>query len=420
MRKDSVNILIGLLLVFFWSCKEEKGPSFDSEENVIEKITVSMATRDQDDTAGNGDADNKDTEEEEEEEIFDPKKYEVPFDLEFDSKSVVFLSQQTASTAPFKTSSDIYAYRYIEDSEATWEEGYNFTPRDLDNPLEWFKIGNTGSYLGGFQLYALYFPKETEIPQRVENGNIYYSVQQDQSTLENLIKSDILGAYHSTPTLFTRLNFRLFHLMTYLRIRLYVPDFDKDSKTGFYDDALVSASVENATPEFVIEWGAIRSPDSEGPAISPLAGEGNIIMYYHPLKPGVEKREIYEIEYENFVPNDYFDQPLEGKYDRVRVYDFSVLIPMQKGTLNEDGTESSFTQTDFLSFNIKSNSGAITKYVFNQSKTANSTGSNLQLTQGNFQYMELYVPRVGNRVIYAGSKLNQWSHRATSFPLTDQ
>lgn len=403
------------------SCINEEGitenKKEDKSESIISDIKVSLSGRtradgDQTDNTGVDGDGGEDTPS-----VFDPQDY-IPFTLSLDNNSVVFISQQTENIPAFQTDTLIYTYSYTDpQEEINWDEGYNFAPDNQDDPLEWYKIGAGGSYHGGFALYALYFPIENNIRQNEENGMITYSVMQDQSTLENLIKSDILGAYHSSPTLFTRLRFRLFHLMTYVRIRLYVPVYNAGSKTGFYDDALVEANLNNVTPDFAIEWSAYRSSDTEGPAIAALHGDGNIIMYQHPLPDGVTEREPVQIKYKDYVPEDYFEQPIVGDYDDVRVYDFSVIMPMQKGELDENGDEISYTSTNFLNFLLRSNSGAVNTYYFNQSMSANSTGSNLELKQGNFQYMELYVPRVGNKIIYVGGKVNPWNHRTTSFPL---
>ncbi|MCH5239051.1 MAG: hypothetical protein J1F38_02405 [Muribaculaceae bacterium] len=418
----AVFSIIFSLGVLISGCTNEDGPEKGGQgSSVIDHITVAMITRAGEEdpgTSGSGEDDETETPKDDSELTDDDIKelLQMPYTLKFDRNSVIFVSQQTERVAPFQNEDGIYSYKFIEDNEADWEDGYNFTPLDMNDPLEWFKIGNGGSFRGGFALYALYFPGRDEISRKEENNKIIYSVEPDQTTLENLIKSDILGAYHSNPTLFTRLRFNLFHLMTYLRIRLYVPVYDAETKTGYYDDALISANLDNTSTDFTIEWSTIRSSDTEGPAISPLAREGTILMYQHPLGDD-NNRETMLIRYEDFIPKDYFEQPIEGDYDNVRVYDFSVIMPMQLGTKDADGKDMSYTQTNFLNFILRSNSGAENKYIFNQALTANSTGSNLQLTQGVFQYLELYVPRVGNKVIYVNGNMKPWLNHTTNVPL---
>ena len=293
-------ILLLLILLPLPGCKEDDYNA--SEENVISSISVMVASRAEGDEDTN---DKTDAEEKPGESSIAP--YEIPFSTIFDENSVIFVSQQTNQTVPFKTSDAIYPYGYKKDyipnpnpGEDWYDDNvYNFTPIS-DNPLEWFKIGNTGSYLSGFYLYALYFPTQNEINQREENGNILYHVEGDQSTLENLTKSDILGAFHSSPTLFSRLSFRLFHLMTYVGVRLYVPVYDENTKTGYYDDALISASLENVSPEFSIQWTHVINSDLDGPRVNPTQGTEKIKMYQHPLRVGITKREIVKIEYESF------------------------------------------------------------------------------------------------------------------------
>ena len=406
-HKINKYIFGSLIATALWACTDKEGPVASGDQDPrIDHISVALMTRGEEGDGINSDETLK-------------RDYGMPFALKFDANSVVFVSQQTETRYPYQKPEQIYAYKFMEDAEADWEDGYNFTPLDLDDPLEWFKIGNGGTYRNGFALYALYFPLQNEISQRTEGGKIIYSVQQDQSTLENLIKSDILGAYHSTPTLFTRLRFNLFHLMTYLRIRLYVPVYDSTSKTGYYDNALISADLDKTTTDFAIQWSIIPSSDSSGPVISPLSGDGTIEMYMHPVEDG-EDRELKSIKYTDFIPKDYFEQPIEGDYDNVRVYDFSVIMPMQKNTTDENGKDQAYAQTNFLNFFLRSNSGATNKYYFNQTLKANTTNNNIQLNQGVFQFMELYVPRVGNKVIYVGGTLTPWSHHFTSLPLHNE
>ena len=405
-------LFVAITMAGMLSCSDdEKSLGNKSDRSsVVDRITVSIESR-----AGEP---QDDEDEGDEQEILSPDLL-LPegYTLEFDENSVIFVSQQTQLIPAFQTEDAIYDYKFIVDSEdANWDEGYNFTPRNLADPLEWYKISNRGTYGGYFTLFALHFPRRDEIKQRTVDGKIVYSVEEDQSTLENLIKSDVLGAYHTTSELFNRLRFRLFHLMTYLRIRLYVPVYNEEKKTGFFDDALISANLVNANPEFAVDWGAKMTSDEEGPAISAVAGDGNIKMYKHPLKDGEERTPV-PIKYADFLQTGFFDQEIDGDEDMVRVYDFSVLIPRQVSVLDEDGNPQNFAESEFLNFILRSNSGAENKYIFDQSMKNEENSSFLNLTPGVFQYMELYVPRVGNKIICMKATLKPWNHHETSLPL---
>ena len=403
-------------------CKSDGEPSQEKyPSQIVDKITVSIASRDVDDGEGDGNTGDTPDNEDDNKLLKDMTTDElIPYELKFDDSSVVFVSQMVEGEFPFQTSDNIYSYEYRENPDADWDNEYNFTPKEGTDPLEWFKIGLKGSYGNGFALFALYFPDRDEIISREEKGKIYYSVEQDQSTLENLKKSDILGAYHSTPSLFARLQFRLFHLMTYLRIRVYVPVYNEEKRTGYYDNSLISATLSGVTPEFAVDWGILRSPDTEGPPIAQLNGDGEIKMYQHPLQAGKSRKKMVLKDIsKKFLPNDYIDQNLPNDEDEVRVYDFSVIIPMQRGEV-VNGTERPFTENNFLHFLMRSNSGAENEYYFNQEMSANATESNLGLSQGVFQVMELYLPRVGNKVICMTSSIVPWNERKATFPLGQQ
>lgn len=358
----------------------------------------------------------------------------MPYTLEFNDNSVIQVSQKTRTEDPFRTDAETYDFSYIplsnlDPSADPWSDpnSYNFGAAVEDDPLEWNKIGEKGSWNGGFALFSLYFPLENQLRQKDGgDGTIHYSVMKDQSIKDNLIKSDILGGYHSTSTLFSRIRFRMFHLMTYLRIRLYVPVYDEDEDTGYRDGALQYATINNVNPDFAIEWNAIRSSDTEGPKVSPVEGSDEIKMYQHPIPDGLTSYPITEINYRDF----YADQGLPtGNLDKVRIYDFSVIIPLQKSETDADGNVHNFAETQFLNFFFKSNSGAINKYYFTQANQPDYSdrdpdnpppSSNLELTQGRFQFLELYVPRVGNKVVYLGAKVNNWGKMGTEMVLTPE
>lgn len=430
-----ISLFIGLAMILFASGCSDETPATGAtkpDSTIVEGIFIEIATRDGDTEEGDGEGagDNNEGEEDDEEEkwidedanLTDEEKiakYAI-VTPRFDENTVIFLSQYGSRTTPFQSDDLIYDYKYYENPDANWDKGYNFTPNDYLNPLEWFKIGNSGTYFSSFWLFALYFPERNTLPLREENGMKLFSVERDQSTIENLKKSDVLGAYHSTQELFNRLRFKMYHLMTYLRIRLYVPVYDEETKTGYYDDALVLAQLNNVTSDFAIEWSYLRFSDEAGPQLSALSGTDNIIMYQHPLENGATSREPVRIPYREYIPQGYFDQHIKGDYDWVRVYDFSVLMPVQKGIIDEDGNEIQFNMTDFLTFEFKSNAGAQKLYTFNATNTNGQNNNVLNLTQGTFQMLELYVPRVGNQVIYLGSTLHGWKQYTSSFPMQQQ
>lgn len=353
----------------------------------------------------------------------------TPYKMKFNANSIIQISQKTRTQDPFLTEEETYDFAYIPDTypDDAWsqEAVYNFRPYEADEPLKWNKISENGSWSGGFALYGMYFPIENKLRQKTgEEGRPIYSVMEDQSTRENLIKSDILGAFHKTSYLFSKLRFRLFHLMTYVRIRLFVPVYRDDLNTGYRNGALQYATLNNVTPDFAIDWNASRSADTQGPLVSALEGNGNIKMYLHPLAENATEYPKTEIRYTDYIPDEYFDQGLEKgvEYDEVRVYDFSVIIPVQKGMFNEDGTQGPFAESDFLSFYFRSNSGAIVRYNFKQSqrKPDPDNKNNIGLNQGVYQFLQLYVPRVGNEVVYVGAKVSNWDQMGTEMLLTPE
>ncbi|MCH5237877.1 MAG: hypothetical protein J1E95_08785 [Muribaculaceae bacterium] len=454
-------IVLGLLI----SCSDkiDDPQIYYGEDNYIVSLTVALPDRDLADSIDEEDSENdseikgedqEGNEEEQEEEWkeINTEDYTLDdiqeFNISIDDNTTIFISQMTSDIPAFQNEDVTYTYSHIPNSEdATWEEGYNFTPSKTDVPLEWYKIGNGGTYHGGFALYAMHFPLEHEIRQKIaEDGtSITYSVMSDQRNLEDLMRSDVLGAYHSTATLFSRLRFKLHHMMAYLRVRLYVPVYDETTRTGFQEDAIESATLEHVTPDFGVEWSANRSSDSQGPKVIALSGDQTIYMYQHPKPEGQEEHKKGLVKYKEFIGN-YYDQGIIGDFDKVRIYDFSVLLPEQKVEIDENGQDISFLSTQFLNFYIRSNSGALNRYYFTQEfipSTESSADKNtidksdeggaksdiinnddasgaLQIEPEKIQYLQLYVPRVGNKIVYVEASVNPWKQRTTKLALTEK
>lgn len=403
LRFFSFAAACGLL----WSCVSDRETILvdkDDSDSYVKSIAAFIATRtdEDDDNSGENSDDSNGI------------KLEdlIPYSLKFNNTTVLQLSQKGRSTTPFVTEK-IYNYEFIDsyvEQPDDWdnEASYNFVPQQGSEPLEWNTIAATGSADGTFQLYCMYFPVLNKIMQYTDedSGAITYYVPSDQSTRDSLMRADILGAYHTSKEVFSRLRFKLYHLMTYLRIRLYVPEYDPELHTGYGDNALEKAVLTNVNPNFGMEWSAIRNTE-QPPLILPLSGESEIIMYEHEIPENGERPKA-EIPYQQYLPSQLWDQGLPGEVDKVRVYDFSVIIPKQKDV---DGT--SFTKTNFLNFYLRTISGSPVRYYFNQELFANSNESSLELNQGNFQYLELYLPRVGNYVVYVGATVKPWNQMET-------
>ena len=452
--KYSRNIFFSLVLLFAASCSEDKmsgDMDHNSQKNSICSIMVSLPEDELSNlelsTRNDADDNNGDFSEEEWPEINinvvddeSKEKYDVSdlkvFDNEFDENTVIYVSQMTRDITAFQNEDVTYAYSFLtetkNDPDVNWNEGYNFTPSANDDPLEWFKIGNGGTYLGGYSLYALYFPIDNEIRRTVrDDGKYLYGVLRDQSNLEDLKRSDILGAYHATSDLFSRLRFKLHHMTSYIRVRLYVPVYDETTHTGFMEESVDHATLSHVSPDFIIEWTAARSSDSQGPAVIELEGDEDIVMYQHPVGEGTQRKKGL-LNYKKFLnANDYAENEkvVGGDWDKVKIYDFSVLVPLQLSTMDEDGHPTSFLSEQFLNFYMKSASGALTRYYYSQKQipTTGEDGTNnedtstsLTVEQEKITYLQLYIPRVGKSVVYLKSSVNPWKQFQSSFMLNQE
>lgn len=395
-------VIIFLTGLLFVSCENNEYISSSENDGFIDNISVYLNTR------SRSDIDNESNSSLPSED--DDEKSQSVFDVEFDENSYVFISQQTKTDFPFLSKDVIYRYQFSHiDEKADWDYGYNFTAAETEHEaLRWNTIGDNKVLDTGFALYAFYFPNQDTWP------NNEFRVKENQSTLEALKSSDILGAAHSTEELYSRIKFRLFHLMVYLKITLYVPIYDSTTKTGFFDNALTQASILNVIPNINIEWGLGDDPDASGPRVvlPQELNRVNIDMYFHPLGDNQQEHRIKEIKYKDFIPSDYPTQNIVGDYDKVRVYNLSVIVPIQ---------DKNFMTSDFLKFIFKTPTGNTSTYYFNslQHSAQIEQDNSLTFNTGNFEHLKLWVPRVGKQLLYVSANVKDWEDRYSDVVISE-
>ena len=300
--------------------------------------------------------------------------------------SIIYISQKGLHNVEPEfenpSSNNLYKYLYYENPSASWESGYNFSPVD-DKELDWDNIRSIGMDGNSYIFFSVYFPEDNEVRFRVENN---------QSSLSNLRRSNILGARHTTADLQSRLRFRFHHLMCYLRVYLYIPVFDAESNTGYLENSLDEGVVLNINPQFHINYsgdpGADASPTVE------LLGNGleDVKMYLH---EGFEETSINIKDY---------DPSVAEETDNVRKYTLSVLFPQQE-----------ITNRDLLRFFLHTPGGTPKSYVFN-------TNQNTQLTlkKGSVSQLGLYLRRKDNKTILINAEVMDWNHCSSEMNLVEE
>ncbi|MCH5241981.1 MAG: hypothetical protein J1F67_06110 [Muribaculaceae bacterium] len=396
------NLIYILCLLFLIGCGKESNNIPDSSNDSIESIAAYFEPLKSVDfiTTRNGD----EIDEEE-----NANNFEVPpilNDKFVDKKSIIYISQLGPDKNPqftnFSPEANPYCCKYIyyENNDATWDYEYNFKVADDSSSITWTKVKQVGSYQNSFSLFSLYFP--------IDNKVKFY-VEKDQSGGEeydtsNFLKSDIMGAYHATSSLFTRLRFRFFHLMVYLKITLYVPIYkdetdDEESKYSGYDEgSLLGGYVMNAHTNFNIEWRANKSSDTEALATYVTDDKDDIAMYLHPY----DDKEVRKLEN---IKDFYSDFKGTENYDEVRVYNFSVLFPAQ--TFGDN----------YLCFGLRDIEKNNRYYYFSGSQVNGESG-NLTLTPGTLQQLYLYLPRKSNETILVAAKILPWKDSVTDMTVT--
>ena len=315
----------------------------------------------------------------------------------FNENSILYFSQQGTSTIPNFSDFDddatpyCYRYQYNHNTTANWDNGYNFKCKSECKPFDWAAVPTLGSVGNAFSFFAMYFPGD---------NTVKWSVQTDQSEEENFIKSDIMGAYHATSSLYTRLRFNLFHLMVYLKVTIYVPTFNSSDNnnnynySGFEADAVLGAYVLNANTQFDIDWQAVRSSDKMAPLTQSKGSKTNIKMFSHP-----STGEIEEINVREYYNGGSITQ------DEVRSYTFSVIFPSQ--AFNDN----------FLCFALEDKDKTTRYFYFSGSQIVGDSG-NYSLSQGTLQQLYLYMPRNSNETILIGADILPWKDSVTDMTVT--
>ena len=306
------------------------------------------------------------------------------------NRSIIYLSQLGPTVDPNFTDpsgGNYYTYMYYDNPSAWFgppnEEGeniggYNFAPFG-QYELDWAKIAEINKIGNGYVFCGLYFPYD---------NIVRFAVEKDQSELSNLQKSNVLGAKHTTANFESRLRFRFYHLMVYLRVTLYVPVWNETDNSGFLENALKQASILNVGNNFQIKWtsdiGADQLPDCE---MVPGSDLTDILMYIY---PGSEVTKINVADYYNYPDSD--------GTETVRKYTVGVLFPAGQD----------FTNRNFLRFGLDTPGGTRKNYVFSTSQTVGD--GTLQFSRGSITSLDLYLPRNGNNTILIKAEVEDWHH----------
>ena len=333
----------------------------------------------------------------------------------FSQGSLLYISQLGTEKDPNflnSPSSNFYIYEYKENLEADWDNEYNFVPYNKA-AIKWSMIKDFGSVGNAFSLYALSFPGSTTFNDNTSQLN--FEVQTDQTGGEeypydptNFYNSDILGAYHATSALFTRLRFNLFHLMVQLKITVYAPVFEdftdtqgKYSYSGFKENAMIAGYLLNSQNQFSISWRANRSSDTEPPLTIGAGNKTNMKMYmYEPTNEEMTIEDIKQFFPSSTLPN-----------DNVRAYNFNILFPAQ--TFN--------TNDNLLCFVLKGvandDENNYKYYYFSANQIVSGTYA---LNQGTIQHLYLYIPRTTNQTILVGAKILNWGNSYSDMTVTKE
>ena len=327
----------------------------------------------------------------------------------FDDASILYFAQMGPSQDPKFINPGtndpyLYKYQYFKNDEANWNENFNFKTKSGELPFKWSTVTDLGSYGNAFHFYGMYFPGDNTPKFNVRQDQ--RGPQDDPYNTSNFVLSDIMGAYHATSSLYTRMRFNLFHLMVYLKVTLYVPvvettqnDAGQSNYSGFDDGAVQGAYVLDALTDFGIEWRANRSSDVSAPLTQSTGSKKTIYMYAHERQEGEEPISL--------DVRDFYTGNVIKDNELVREYNFSVLVPNQ--TFGDN----------FLCFALKDIDNQMKYYYFSGSQVVGDK-SNYALSQGTLQELKLYLPRTNNQSILVQARILPWNDALTEMTVSKQ
>lgn len=337
----------------------------------------------------------------------------VTFDLEFDSRagetnadsplydyfidgrSVILISQRGNNLSldfndydvnpddpsELIPNKNLYKYVYYTNPVATWESGFNFQPYQ-GYALDWPRIEAGGELSGGYALGALYYPVGYEVMTEVPT---------DQSAYDNLLKANVLGAFHTTNSSYSRLRFRFYHLMSAIRVTLLIPDWNPDDNTGFGENAAQSAYMLKVKTDYSVTWPlGISSEEYPSPEIPVDAQENSVRMYLESVS-----NEVETVHLQSLNP----DYPAEEK---VRKATFLIIFPPQQPT--SDGPA--------MRFYLTTMGGTEKSFVW---YTQNIVQGSLSMVRNSLTNLTLYLPRVDNNAILIKSYIAPWTEAESEF-----
>lgn len=441
-------IYITLVTLLFSSCVIESNEIDEpdgKDSDIVSSLSVEMNG-----TRGESEQDNniEDNNEDESDNSYSP----VYIIDKFEEGSILYIAQRAPDMVPkfasvkpdvnFKSNpyyGNLYVYEYKENPEANWSENDNFFPyvnsSNNSNPIDWSTIRKNGAISNAYSFYAMYFPNNNQNSSTTESwGSREW--QNTSKSLEELIKTyDIMGAYHATTALYTRLRFRLHHLMLYLKVILYVPVYDGSTSTGFGRYAFDGNKEANTTSyadfpgvwvstpdwdtgsikrsmikEYTIAWNS--PPSSDGaPLVSPTSGSMAPCMF-------LSRQPKDDNDWEPIDVSRYYTGDNALTTDKVYRFEFSAIFPAQ----NIPGNNilcmrllPGFGPGEYKGDDIQN-----AKYTVYRLKQDNPTlkGGELHLTeQGTFQQIELYLPRRSNEPLMVGAKVLKWNEVYTDMTL---
>lgn len=362
---------------------------------------------------------------------------------------------------------NFYVYEYQENPNADWDKGLNFIPYRNDkgniSPLKWSYIRGLGSVGNSFSFYAIYYPNNPKGQTAFRVAN--WQNQGETKNFKSFVGgNDVMGAYHATSSLYTRMRFRFFHLTSFLHVTLLVPNkkaypeeegggysgfdtnaFEFNHIAGGNGDAnLPGAWIGNPAwvkrqigsvtqtalrSNYRINWGASRTSDNEPPLVEVINENNGANINNNQQTPCMYQLrnvsdEVFEINVRDFQPNSAIEKDSVRRYEFVGFYvgqnfpsnqpliSVRLLTPGSTGAKTVIPSGQSYTTVENAQF------AAYFYYGNTNGQSQVAGGQQPDFTQqGLYQHITLYLPRKGNETVLVRAKILPWNGTYTDMSL---
>lgn len=300
------------------------------------------------------------------------------------NKSYLRIYNNTGSTLDFTDDADYKWYVYDDSLSVRTGGNYNFRPLGGRGFL-WSELKISTGY--GYIFDAVVFPHFQKYKNTV-------SINQNKS--EEFLASDILMAHHvqGSEDVGKKVALKFFHVLSMLKIDIYVPKYDAATNTGFPKDSLSDVVLPNLYTKFKFDASSSVSSDAAPTVTTEKENQATISML------SLDDAGLTKIEEGNDSGKG------EGEAHNCYIYHYAAILPVQAIGDN----------TELIRLKLKTKDG-ISKAFSYKPKPAGGSQSNISFEAGKITNLKLAINEEGNKAFLIKAEVQPWEDARTDMSL---